>query len=172
MLKTLRQLARSDGTEIVEAAFVLPLLFTFLLGIVWFGRAFQVYSTMTQAAQRGAVTAARASCATCGNIFPNDTLVKDAVYAITNASNLDSGLMSPNPPASPFANCPSPAPPQACSNASITICRSVVLNSSSTPAQCGVVVTFRYPFQLFLPFTPLNLRQIMLTAQAQSRIEN
>jgi hypothetical protein len=182
MLRILRQLGRADGTEIAEAAVVLPLLFTFLLGIVWFGRAFQVYSTITQAAQRGAVTAARASCATCplpadnwsGTNFPGDTTVNNAVYAITDASNLDEALITQNPPSTPFPACPLPAPAPACSPIGnpITICRSVKLNANSTPAQCGVVVTFKYPFQLYLPFTSLNLQQVMLTAQAQTRMEN
>ncbi len=110
MRRILRQLGRADGAEIIEAALVLPLLFMFLLGIVWFGRAFQIYSTMTQAAQRGAVAAARPSCATCpqpgdswsGTNFPGDTTVSNAVYAITDASNLDRGLMTGNLPGSPF----------------------------------------------------------------------
>jgi hypothetical protein len=180
MIKILRKLEGTDGTEIVEAAVVLPLLFMFLLGIVWFGRAFNIYSTITQAAQHGAVTAARAACATCpapadnwsGTTFPGDTTVSNAVYAITDASNLDRSLITQNFPGSPFPACPLPAEPPACSSGSITICRSVVLNGNSTPAQCGAVVTFKYPFELYLPFTSLNLQQVMLTAQAQSRMEN
>src|SRR5258708_35725441 len=165
MRRILRQLGRADGAEIIEAALLLPLLFMFLLGIVWFGRAFQIYSTMTQAAQRGAVAAARPSCATCpqpgdswsGTNFPGDTTVSNAVYAITDASNLDRGLMTGNLPGTPFPNCPAPAPPQSCSSGSITICRAVKINGNSTQPQCGVVVTFRYPFQLYFPFTSLNL---------------
>ena len=172
MRRILRQFGHDDGTEILEAALVLPILFMFLLGIVWFGRAFQVYATLTQAAQRGAVTAARASCATCGNTFPSNTEVNDAVYSVTDASKLDSSLITQNLPGSPYPACPAPAPPPTCSAGSITICRSVVLNSNSTQPECGVVVTFKYPLQVYLPFTSLNLQQITLTAQAQSRMEN
>lgn len=144
MRRILRQLGRADGTEILETALVLPVLFMFLLGIVWFGRAFQVYATLTQAAQRGAVTAARASCATCGNTFPDDTAVSNAVYAVTDASKLDSSVIAGNPIGTPLPDCPAPAPPQSCSppGSSITICRSVVINGNSTQPQCGVVVTF------------------------------
>ena len=53
------QLRSADGAEIAEAAMVLPLVFMLLLGIVWFGRAFNIYSTITQAAQQGAIAAAR-----------------------------------------------------------------------------------------------------------------
>ena len=175
MLKILHKLGRTDGAEIAEAALVLPLVFMFLLGIVWFGRAFQIYSTITQAAQRGAIMAARATCATCGNDFPNDIEVKTAVYAITDAANLDQNQMDPNPPLTPPSFCLAPpAPPGACSpvTSKITICRAVVLNSPSSSAQCGVTVSFKYRFKFFLPFTSLNMQQITLTAYAQSRMEN
>src|SRR5271167_4622862 len=75
--RILRQLATTDGAEIAEAALVLPLVFMLLLGIVWFGRAFNIYSTIQQAAQQGAITAARATCATCG----------DAPAAVTTVDN-------------------------------------------------------------------------------------
>src|SRR6267378_1916166 len=158
MLKLLRKLGRCDGTEIAEAALVLPLIFMFLLGIVWFARAFNIYSTITQAAQHGAILAARPTCATCGNTFPTDSQVIDAVSAVMQASNLDPNLISQNPPSGPLAFCPPPAgcPP----SPKITICRSVALNNPVTPGQCGVVVSFKYPFQLYLPFTSLNLQQI------------
>jgi hypothetical protein len=33
-------------------------------------------------------------------------------------------------------------------------------------------VSFQYPFQFYFPGTSLNMSQILLTAQAQSRMEN
>src|SRR5450756_2581669 len=78
-----RRFASTEAAEIAEAALVLPPVFMLLLGIIWFGRAFNIYSTITQAAQQGAITAARASCATCavGNTFPNDAAVSGVVEA-------------------------------------------------------------------------------------------
>ncbi len=65
-MKTLaHRLRSSEAAEIAEAALVLPVVFVFLLGIVWFGRAFNIYSTIQQAAQQGAIAAARPTCATC-----------------------------------------------------------------------------------------------------------
>src|SRR5215468_897499 len=61
-----------QAAEIAEAAVVLPLVFMFLLGIIWFGRAFNIYTTITQAAQQGAISAARSTCATCGNAATPD----------------------------------------------------------------------------------------------------
>jgi hypothetical protein len=49
----------------------------------------------------------------------------------------------------------------------------VQLNPAATqPTQCGAVVSFQYPFQFYLPFTSLNLQKIVLSAQAQSRMED
>jgi hypothetical protein len=173
MRKILSKLERVDGAEIAEAALVLPLVFMFLLGIVWFGRAFNIYSTITQAAQRGAILASRPTCATCGNSFPSDGEVANAVYSVTDASNLDRGSITANPPTTIPPSCPF-QPPATCSPtlSPITVCRPVALNSVSVPAQCGVIVSFKYPFQFYLPFTSLNRQVITLTAQAQSRMEN
>ena len=162
----------TDGAEIAEAALVLPLVFMLLLGIVWFGRAFNIYSTITQAAQQGAITAARASCATCENKFPTNAEVHTAIYAVMRASSLDPAQIPTN------SNPPNPMscvnPPVACTGTDITICRQVLLNPAAgiQPAQCGTIVSFEYPFQFYLPFTSLNMQKIKLSAQAQSRMEN
>ncbi len=58
-----RKLGSADGAEIAEAALVLPLVFMLLMGIIWFGRAFNIYSTIQQAAQQGAIKAAREATA-------------------------------------------------------------------------------------------------------------
>lgn len=176
MSKFLQKLGRTEGAEIAEAALVLPLVFMFLLGIIWFGRAFNIYATITQAAQRGAIVAARPTCATClpANTFPNALAVDNAVYAVTDAANLDRAAIQPNPPGVAPVACPAPAPPPTCSSvvSKITVCQGVVLNAPSSAPQCGVTVSFKYPFQFYLPFTSLNLQQITLTASAQSRMEN
>jgi len=174
MLRIVRRLGRAEGAEIAEAALVLPLVFMFLLGIVWFGRAFQIYATITQAAQQGAILAARPTCATCGNTPRTNTQVQDAVYAITDTANLNKALITQDPPATLPVDCPPPAPPLTCSpsGVSITICRGVLLNSPSSLAQCGVIVSFKYPFQFYFPFTSLNFQTITLKAYAQTRMEN
>jgi len=167
-----RKLESTDGAEIAEAALVLPLVFMLLLGIVWFGRAFNIYSTITQAAQQGAITAARASCATCTNAFPTNAEVHSAIYAVMRASSLDPAQIPTNSsPPNPMS-CVNP--PVACTGTNITICRQVLLNPAAgiQPAQCGTIVSFQYPFQFYLPFTSLNMQKIKMSAQAQSRMEN
>ena len=174
-----RQFVSTDGAEIAEAALVLPLAFMFLLGIVWFGRAFNIYSTIQQAAQQGAITAARDSCAACpgGNAPPSAATVDGAVVAVLKASSLEVGQIKQweaNTPTPGLLDCPAPAPAHSCTltGNKIWVCSSVLLNSSTQPAQCGAMVSFQYPFQFYLPFTSLNNQQIILSAQAQSRMEN
>jgi hypothetical protein len=175
-----RQLESADGAEIAEAAMVLPLVFMLLLGIVWFGRAFNIYSTIQQAAQQGAITAARASCATCGN-NPAGSAVNTVITAVMQASNLNPTQIKlpptiPNCAAGvPCTSCPAPWPPGGCpapTSGSIYVCQNVQLNPAAQPVQCGSVVSFQYQFQLSLPGTSLNMQQITLSAQAQSRMEN
>jgi len=168
------KLENTDGAEIAEAALVLPLVFMLLLGIVWFGRAFNIFSTIQQAAQQGAITAARSSCVTCGNNASSDATVDNAIYAVMQASSIDPAQIpvNSNPPSPTFcAN-----PPGACTTTgNITICRNAQLNptAGNTEApQCGTVVAFQYPFKFYLPFTSLNMQKIILSAQAQSRMEN
>ena len=175
----LRRLARvlrhTDGAEIAEAALVLPLVFMLLLGIVWFGRAFNIYSTIQQAAQQGAIFTARGTCATCGNDFPSNNEVHNAVHAVMQASNLDPNQIksSTNPG---LIKCPAASASDGCAGGpKIWVCRNVELNPAAGPLQtpqCGSVVRFQYPFQFYLPFTSLNNQQIMLTGNAESRMEN
>lgn len=173
----------TEAAEIAEAALVMPVVFIFLLGIIWFGRAFNIYSTITQAAQQGAIAAARPMCATCsapvtpwpGTNFPGDAAVSSTVVAIMQASSLDTSqiLGSASTGVPIFCAIPS-TPPGACSTTSnnIKICREILLNQSPQIPVCGTTVSFQYPFQFYLPFTSLNLTQVVLSAQAQSRMEN
>ncbi len=174
MKKILQRLTCCEGAEIAEAALVLPLLFTFIMGIIWFGRAFNIYSTITQAAKQGAVTAARATCATCGNNYASNADVENEVFSVLAASRVDKSQIITYMPS--VVACPSPPQPPgggcATTTNNVTICRLVVLNPSTTPVQCGTVVSFQYPFQFYLPFTSVNLQRILMTAQSQSRMEN
>lgn len=84
-----RLLHDASGAEIAEAAVVLPLLFMLLFGIMWFARAFNIYTTVNRAARQGALAAAAPNCATCGNTFPNQTDVNNVVNPILTAAHLD-----------------------------------------------------------------------------------
>lgn len=176
-------LGNTEAAEIAEAAVVLPLLMMLLFGIIWFGRVFNIWSTMQQAAQQGAIIAARGSCETtvCGNVFPSDGSVTGppgtvafAVATVMNASSIDPTKIVPFSP--PSVSCLNPPTPAQCTTASqITICRQVLLNppaSATQIPQCGVVVSFQYQYEFYLPGTSLNMKEITLSAEAQSRMEN
>ena len=67
---------REDGQAIVEFALVAPIFLLLVLGVVEFGRAFNVYQTVTDAAREGARTA----------VIANPTFTLDTVAARINAN--------------------------------------------------------------------------------------
>jgi Flp pilus assembly protein TadG len=177
-----RKLKTGEGAEIAEVAVVLPIVFIFLFGIIWFGRAFNIYSTITQAAQQGAIAAARDTCATCtgGNALPLPTTPDSAIYAVMHASNLDVTQMQvpaskPNCGTAACTPCVAPTT-RACTKVAgakggnFYVCQNVILNPTATSPQCGTVVSFQYPFQFHVPFTTLDT--VLMSAQAESRMEN
>jgi Flp pilus assembly protein TadG len=174
MKSYLHNLRRAEGAEIAEVAVVLPVVFMFLIGIIWFGRAFNIYSTIQQAAQQGALAAARPYPATTGGV-PSIPTVTGVVESVMKASNVDPSQIISDPLSSPLL-CATPYPAGKCTTAAdkVTVCRNVQLNppASTSPPVCGTVVTFKYPFSFSLPFTSLNWTKIYMTAQAQSRMEN
>jgi hypothetical protein len=176
-MKKLRNIAGDGlGAEIAEFAVVLPLLFAMIFAIFSFGRAYYIYSTITRAAQDAARVAATPGCASCGGSacswtpFPCDTTVTDTVANVLNVSRIDVTQITTLAPTPSAQSCTPPAPAPNCVTATnqITICRYVVLNPNTTPQECGVIVSFQYPYQL-LPM--LNPRTINIPAQAQVRME-
>jgi len=184
MKKFVRLIAGSRGAEIAEFAVVLPLLLSIIFGIFSFSRAYNIYNTITRAAQEGARVAGSPACASCGGVacgagpatpFPCDTVVANAVSGVLQASHIDPAQIATMTPATPTAaawtaaSCAPPSPAPACTTTNnITICRFVVLNPASTTHECGTVVSFQYPYQ-FLPM--LTVKSINIPAQAQSRME-
>ncbi|HJY86800.1 MAG TPA: TadE/TadG family type IV pilus assembly protein [Candidatus Acidoferrales bacterium] len=149
-----RQVAAEErGAEIVEFAIVAPLLLTLIIGIVWLGRAYNVYQTITRAAREGARFAVAPSCSSCGNTFPTDAEIKNVINGALTASSLDPSQV--NPP--------------------ITIARNQVLNPSdpSSSQVSGVVISFGYPFQFVIPFTSLTgtKGKITINTKVQMRQE-
>jgi len=146
------------GAELVEMAFVLPLLLTLLIGVFWAARAYNIYETITRAAREGARVAVAPSCSACGNAVPSVTNVENAVLNSLAASSIDTTKIQI---------------PSCSGNLSSTICyqRDIQLNTS-TPKEFGVSVSLRYPFQFSLPFTSLNMSTVNITTAVQMREEN
>jgi hypothetical protein len=188
-------LRNARGSEIAEFAMILPMLFLLLIGIFWFGQAFRIYGTMTNAARDGARAAVTPSCATCSAVDPS----VDAWNVIK--SDLQAAHINPNllkPPTSPPALCACSATGSAtsCTTAAVacdteegnicvqgvthtgvnnTLGEGLVQLSSTIPGgagECGISVSFQYPYAFWLPFTSLNKQTINLRAQAQMRAES
>jgi hypothetical protein len=175
-------LTRDHGSEIAEAAVVLPVLFLVLFGIYWFGQAFSIYGTINHAAREGARAAAVPACASCtevctwqGSNLPCDPRIVSAVNSALIAAHLDPQLAQPFVPNPPPVSCPGAVPPGVCATSAsggFTICRNVALDqNSNAPQVCGVIVSFRYPYQLALPFSSLSNQQILLKAVVEMQGE-
>jgi Flp pilus assembly protein TadG len=156
-MKAMLGLARETaGAEIAEAAVVLPLLFMLLFGIMWFGRAFNIYTTINRAARQGALAAAANNCATCGNARQTQANIQtNVVNPILTAAHLD------------------PAQVQ-----NFTVLWDQPLNPGTPPVEYGAVVSLQYPYSFKLngvsccppTLTPITTG-IVMTAQAQARQE-
>jgi Flp pilus assembly protein TadG len=135
------------GAELVEAALVIPLLVTLLLGIVWLSRAYNIYATITRAAREGARVAVLPSCATCGNSLPADADIRGMVDPALSASGLQ---------------------PLAVRN---FLVERKVSNPSDPLSDTQVTVSFSYPVSLSIPLLPLELTTFDISTHVQMRGE-
>ena len=171
--------AGSAGSEIAEAALVLPILFMLLIGIYWFGRAFNVYATINHAAREGARAGTAQSCATCGT--PNSPLTADdialQIKQALQASHLDPGQVT-NAGGTRLACSDGVTPvgcatisgagnPQVCIHFNVRLQPPASLPAGSGAPACGVELDYQYPYKFFLPFTSLNMQTITLNAGVQ-----
>ncbi|HVB34691.1 MAG TPA: TadE/TadG family type IV pilus assembly protein [Patescibacteria group bacterium] len=141
----------------LEFAFVISLLMTLMLGIVTFSRAFNIYQSITRAAREGVRMAVLPSCASCGNSYLDPstgvTEANSTVFSSYIAPALQAANLNPN--------------------AVLNYSESVGwLDAGDTDQQCGVAISFQYPYQLDLPFTSQNLTTIDIPAAVQMRLEN
>src|SRR5436309_2005941 len=178
MMSTRTQLSHESGQQIAEAALVLPILFLILLGIFWFGRAFNMASTVERAAKH-AIEAFHQSCATtCGNTTPTNAQIVARVNAALQDDHLAVANVTNYSP--PFA-CQSTPTPTCTTLNGVEICTGVPLtcgtvNCQNPPVACGadaelngVRVSFGYRFTSPLPIA--NLNAITLHASAISPID-
>jgi Flp pilus assembly protein TadG len=169
------------GAEIAEAAIVLPLVFMLLLGILWLGRAYNIYATITHAAREGARAGTAQSCASnCGNTPFTADQVATRVSQALQASRINPNLVAQLLPNPPLKDCTTLAPVTSCEavgggNPQICFQRNVQINAPTNPNEppsCGVSVSFQYPYQFYLPFTSLNQQLILLKADVQTAGED
>jgi Flp pilus assembly protein TadG len=151
-----RERRRERGSEMLEFAFVVTVLMTLLMGIVTFARAYNIYESITRAAREGARMAVLPNCATCGSSYI------DPSSGVTQAS---SGV---------FTNYIAPVLQSAHLDANLVQNYSQTvgwLDQGATEQQCGAIISFRYPFRLFLPFTRENLVTLNISTRVQMRRE-
>jgi TadE-like protein len=169
-------LRETTGTEIAEMAAVLPVLFAVLLGIFYFGRAYNIYGTITQAAQQGARAAVATDCATCTNTVPTAAQIATQVVGpALQASHLDPAAVVPGSGIPTACDCVSGTCGVSCSatglgsTPSICVQQNVILNAPNATQACGTAVSFQYPYNFNLPFQVFTLN---LKASAQMQAEN
>jgi TadE-like protein len=142
---------REKGVELVEMAFVLPLLLVLLLGIIYFGRAYDIYQTITRAAREGARQAVLTGCATCSDptsVPASATIQSNYVNPALQAANLD-------PTNSLYTG---------------SYHETYVWLDSPTNSICGIEIDFQYPYRIELPFTGLRTT-IDIPTRVQMRLE-
>jgi Flp pilus assembly protein TadG len=176
MLAFRKFLAATSGAEIAETAAVLPILFTILLGIFFFGRAYNIYGTITQAAMQGARAAVAPGCATCPSAgLTADQVATNVVAPVLQASKLNTAAVQSYQPAACACGTVGCGTPVACDPAgvsatpSICVQQNVTLANTAGNLQCGTSVAFQYPYGFNLPFRSFTLQ---MKATAQMRGEN
>jgi Flp pilus assembly protein TadG len=154
--RALRIAAGDSGAELLEFAIVVPILLMLLIGIVWVGRAYNVFETITRASREGARYA----------VLPNSVALGDAPADIptagcaTNTNTYNNYIV-------PALKADNLDPKNVKS-----YCQKAAWLGTTYPQQCGVVISFSYQVRLAIPFTPLNATTINIPTQAQMRFEN
>jgi len=176
MMKLKALLSETSGSQIAETAAVLPVLFSLLLGIFFFGRAYNIYGTITQAAQQGARAAVASSCATCGSTPLTAAQISTNVVApVLQASKLNTAAVQPLAQAGCACGSVGCGTTVACDPAgvsavpSICVQQNVTIVTSGGAQQCGTSVSFQYPYGFNQPFQSFTLQ---MKASAQMQGEN
>jgi hypothetical protein len=183
----LRRVARDTrGEEIVESALVLPLLFMFVIGIIWFGLAFFIYGTLASGTRAGAEAAVAPVCTTCAASPTTQAIIaRTAVHNALAVAHLSkNNLVATTGWAPPvLCACGTAASRSACTAAlacdntvtDVCVQENVQLSYSSGggAGTCGISVSarYKYPFHFSIPLTNLDIGNVLLPGQSQMRAE-
>jgi len=150
------------GAELFEFALVVPILLTLLLGVIWIGRAYNVYETITRAAREGARYAVLPSSVANSNTYTDSYTTPGS--CLSNPTTIFTNYVSPALSASSLD--PSKVAGY-CEQA-------VVINpdTDSSVAQCGIEISFQYPVKMAIPFTSLSATTFNISTSVQMRMEN
>ncbi len=98
---------KQRGATIVEAAFVLPILFMFLIGILEFGRAYNEYQVLTNAAREAARFAVAPTPGTSGQLPCNGGSNCAAVQQVATSFLNSAGITPATAPTNTTIACSS-----------------------------------------------------------------
>ena len=164
------------GAEMLEFALILTALIMLLLGIVAFTRAYNIYETITRAAREGARMAVLPSAwdGGSGGTYIDSCLANNSCSCTSQPSNCNifADYIAPALQASSLST-------RACSGASDSNCVANYteeenwLDPSNSPDnQCGVIISFQYPYILAIPFLPnLSGAPLQLGARVQMTLQ-
>jgi Flp pilus assembly protein TadG len=193
--KLWRRLDGTQAAEIAETAVVLPLLFVFVIGVLWFGQMFRYYGTITHAAREGARAAVAPACATCTPLSTTQNVLNaiNAVNAAMTDAHVDPtkiaapttvpalcscGTASSSCSSGTVACAISTSPSNVCVQPNVQLSYTAPTTGVGGAGTCGTAVSFsyKYPFHFALPCWPqpctsLDLDKITLSARAQMRAE-
>lgn len=160
------------GAEMLEFALIFSMLIALLLGIVAFARAYNIYETITRAAREGARMAVLPSAwdGGSGGTYLDSCLASDSCSCSSQPANCNIYVQYIQP-----ALQASSLNPRACSGTSDSNCvanyteQENWLDPSGSPDnQCGVIISFQYPYTLGIPFLPnLNASPLKIGTRAQ-----
>jgi Flp pilus assembly protein TadG len=184
----------TGGSEIAEFAVIVPLLFLALMGIFWFGQAFRIYNAITSAARDGVRAAVAPVCTTCAPAIDPSAQAWTVIQNDLNAAHINPAVLAQPAPIPGLCGCGVGAPnsctssPASCDTSQSNICvQGVGRGTNNTPivgavelssdltggvGECGISVSFVYPFKFTLPGTSLNNTTVNLRAQAEMRTES
>jgi Flp pilus assembly protein TadG len=156
----------------LEFAFAASILMALFLGIFVFARAYNTYQTMTRAAREGARMAVLPTSVADGN---NNTYVTytsgNSTFTMGSCSSTTAGTNNPGSPT--FTNFVAPAL-QASSLSPSNVTNYVECAQWLDPnnTQCGITISFTYPYELDIPFTSTRFQTINLHTSVTMRLEN
>ena len=156
----LKHLRGTHGTQLLEFALALPFLLVLVVGIIDFGKAYNIKHILTNASREGArITASSpltdADCDTSGHPPCYIQASADGVKQyLVNAGLTAASCIKPNAPTSgPTSGSIGTGPPfpaltwtYSCSGMTLTINRAVVLTASSGNVILSTQVTVSYPY--------------------------
>jgi hypothetical protein len=149
------------GAEQLEFGFVFVVLMTLMLGVVVFAQGYHVYQTITRAAREGARVAVMPSAWYLGGTYLDGDVAQAAGQPVTGSQVFDGYIA----PVLRSAN----LNPRLVSNYSEKM---GWLNQGASDQQCGVIISFAYPYQLNIPFTSLRMTTVNISTRVQMRRES